>query len=339
MQAVVISAPQQMALRERSQPEPPPGWARIRVRAAGICATDLAVLAGDIGSGFPIIPGHEWAGVVDAVGDPADGDWIGRRVVGENDVGCLRCAACRTGRWRFCSQYQQIGFGRYGGAYADYLVAPVYGLHPLADAISFEQGALMEPLAVAVAVIGRARLMLGDTLTVIGDGPIGLGVVIAGRAAGARRILVFGEEPERLALAPELGAREALDHRRVDPADRVKRWHGRSDVVVEATGTAEGIATAVDCVAPEGRVVLAGFSHGRSVPMAVDRIHLPNVAVIGAGNNPGWMRRTLDAVADGVLASDRLVTHRFPLAAYDDALALVGRRGDGIVKAVFVWDG
>lgn len=338
MQAVIISVARQMALKDLPLPEPDPGWARIRVRAAGICATDLAVLDGDIGAGFPITPGHEWAGVVDAVGDPDDAHWVGRRVVGENDVSCLRCEACRTGRWRFCPHYQQIGFGRYPGAYADFLLAPVYGLHPLPDHVSFEQGALVEPLAVAVAVLGRAHLMLGETLTVIGDGPIGLGVVIAARAAGARRILVFGEEPHRLALARDLGAVEAADHRAVDPDERAQHWHGRSDVVVEATGTAAGIATAIRLVAPEGRVILAGFSHGRAVPVLADQVHLPNVSVIGAGNNPGWMQRTVDLVADGLMSSEALVTHRFPLSRFEEAMSRARSHADGLVKAVFTWD-
>jgi threonine dehydrogenase-like Zn-dependent dehydrogenase len=165
MEAVVVTARGEASLVEVPMPRLEPGWALIKIAASGICATDLAIFKGDYPWPYPIIPGHEGSGIVVAVGDNADDQWLAKAVVGENGVGCLRCDACRSGRWRFCRVYQQIGFGSYGGAYAEYLAAPVYGLREPAPAISFEQGALMEPMAVAFGVLDRAAIRVGDTLT------------------------------------------------------------------------------------------------------------------------------------------------------------------------------
>ncbi len=335
MRALVVSAPDTVNLREVPRPEPPAGWARIQVARAGICATDLAVMAGQAGVSFPVIPGHEWMGIVDAVGSEDDGEWIGRRVAGENEVSCLLCPACRSGRWRWCPHYQQIGFGRYGGSYAEYLIAPIYGLHPLSQAVSDLQGALLEPAAVALGVLERAALRIGETVTVIGDGPIGLNVLIVAKAMGARRIIVGGEQPVRLAMAERLGAYRVVRHPNEDLVAAVTAGHGQSDVVVEATGTESGLQTALNLVRPEGRLVVAGFAHGGQAVISPDRIHLPDVAVIGAGNNPGWMGRTVALVEDGMLRTDHLVTHRYALAEFADAFGTLSQRGDGLIKAVF----
>jgi threonine dehydrogenase-like Zn-dependent dehydrogenase len=275
-------------------------------------------------------------GVVDAVGQASDEEWLGRRVAGENEVGCLTCAACRSGHWRWCSAYQQIGFGRYGGSYSECLVAPCYGLHALPTEVSNEQGALLEPLAVAFGCLRRADLHFGETVTIIGDGPIGLNVLRLAVVAGARRVMVVGEQAPRLALADEWGAFRVLDHRRDAVNAEVMRWHGRSDVVVEATGTEAGLNQALSLVRPEGRIVVAGFAHGTETRISPDAIHLPDVMVIGAGNNPGWMGAALDLVLDQMVDTVGLISHRYPLGAYSEAFDQLRTRGQGLIKSIFV---
>ena len=127
MKAVVIKKPGEMVLENAELPTPPKGFARIKVKAAAICATDLEVLDGNIPANYPLTPGHEWSGIVDAVGDDADSAWVGKEVIGSSDVVCLKCEACRSGNWRYCKSFEEIGFKR-NGAYAEYMFAPVYGL-------------------------------------------------------------------------------------------------------------------------------------------------------------------------------------------------------------------
>lgn len=332
MRALVATKPGIFSLQEVRRPEPLAGWARIKMRTVGICATDLAIIDGQANVAFPVVPGHEWMGVVDKVGDPADAGWLGLRVSGENEVSCLRCVQCRTGRWRWCAEYQQIGFGRWGGSYAEYLSVPVYNLHRLSR-ISDEQGALLEPMAVALGVLDRANLRLGETLTIIGDGSIGLNTLLVAKAMGARRIVVSGERHARLRMAQQLGAYRAVDRRQED----LRSYEGQSDVVVEATGSESGLQQAMRLAKPEGRVMVAGFAHGTSAHIEPDAIHLPDLHVIGAGNNPGWMGRAVDLAEDGLLKSEALITHRFFLDDYESALDQLRKRPSDFVKSIFAF--
>lgn len=335
MRAVLADGSGGTLLETVPVPDPEPGWALVRVECCGVCSTDLELVAGSIDAPFPIVPGHEWSGVVVAVGAEEDAGWISRRVAGENEVSCMRCEACLAGRVRLCSSYEQIGFSARSGGYAELLSAPVAGLHELPSHVSFTQGALLEPLAVAMALVARARVRLASTLTVIGDGPLGLQVVACARAAGARRIVLSGEHSERLAMGVSFGAREAVDHRRTPLREVVAGLHGHSDAVIETSGSPGGFDDALACVAPEGRIVLGGYFASRRVTWSPDLVHLGNICLEGAGNLPGWMGTALSAVCDGLVASERLVTHRYRLDQHREALVAARERPAGFVKAVF----
>ena len=205
MKAIVIREPGCVALEEKAIPEPQPGFVRVRVKAAAICATDLEVIDGNIPANYPITPGHEWSGIVDAAGSREDESWIGKRVVGSNDVVCLKCDACRSGNWRYCSEFEEIGFRR-DGAYAEYVIVPAYGLCELPEQVSFVHGALCEPLGVALGTLEKAGARLGDTLTIIGAGSIGLCILAAAKAMGMREIVVAAATRRRLAIAEQMGA-------------------------------------------------------------------------------------------------------------------------------------
>ena len=205
MKAVVVKKPGEVALCEMPLPTPPAGFARIKVMAAAICATDLEVIDGNIPANYPLIPGHEWSGIVDAVGDPADADWIGKAVIGSSDVVCLKCAACRSGNWRYCKQFEEIGFRR-DGAYGEYFLAPVYGLCEKPDHIPFENAALCEPLGVALGTLKKADAAFGQSLVIYGAGSIGLGMLAAAKAMGLGTTVVIATTPARLEIARQMGA-------------------------------------------------------------------------------------------------------------------------------------
>ena len=156
MKAVVINKPGEMFIADKPIPEPQAGFARIKVAAAAVCATDLEVIDGNIPANYPLTPGHEWSGVVDSVGSEEDAHWIGKRVIGSNDVVCLKCDACRSGNWRYCKEFEEIGFKR-DGAYAEYVLVPTYGLCELPDNVPFENAALCEPLGVALGTMEKAN--------------------------------------------------------------------------------------------------------------------------------------------------------------------------------------
>ncbi|MBR4867066.1 MAG: alcohol dehydrogenase catalytic domain-containing protein, partial [Clostridia bacterium] len=190
MKCVVIEEPKKMYLTDRDPAPLAPGFARIRVKAAAICATDLEVVDGNIPANYPLVPGHEWSGVVAEVSDPADAHWIGKRVTGSNDVYCGKCDACRSGNWRYCKEFEEIGFKR-PGAYAEYIDVPAKGLVELPDDLPFTHAALAEPMGVALGTWEKAEPKFGKTCLIYGAGSIGLCCLCVAKALGMRHITVI----------------------------------------------------------------------------------------------------------------------------------------------------
>ncbi len=336
MKAIRFEGPGQVALVEFPDPSPLAGWARIRTRAAALCMTDFELLRGRHAVEYPLTPGHEYCGVVDRVGSPADERWMGRRVVADNEITCLKCGFCRRGEWRRCPEYRQIGFGPSGG-YAEYVLAPVHNLHPLAESISDEQGALLEPLGVGIAVASLAGARLGLTATILGMGPIGLNCLAVLKASGARRILCLDKQPARLALAKSWGALEVTAD-----AEELKALSARlhpegTDIVIEASGYHPLITLGVSLTRFGGSLVLAGFCKHEKLRFEPDAVQGPNIRVIGAGNNAGFIEPAALSVADGVLHTEGMITHRFRLEDYRRAFSDEQAAAPDYIKGVFTF--
>ncbi len=336
MRAIQFDEPGKLRLIEIPAPEPAPGWARIQVKAASICMTDVETLRGRHPVEFPIIPGHEFCGVVDRVGSAADEPWLGRRVVADNEICCLKCGYCRRGEWRRCAEFRHLGFGPPGG-YAEYVNAPIHNLHPLADSVAFEQGALLEPLGVGIAAAEIAGVHLGVTAVVIGLGPIGLNCLAVLKASGARRIICLDKQPKRLALAKSWGALEvASDSAHLEAL--VKDLHpGGTDIVVEATGYHPLLPLAISLTRFGGTVVLGGFCKHELQPIEPDMVQGFNRRVVGAGNNPGFIEPAALAAGDGVLKTDGMITHRFRLEDYRQVFSDEQIAASDFIKGIFVF--
>lgn len=335
MRTLQIKSPNLKALCTLPDPDPEPGWARVRVKAVGLCRTDLELLAGVITVPFPLTPGHEWSGVVDKVGSPDDNKWLGRRVTGNNEVSCLKCHYCRRGQLRSCAQFRQIGFDL-PGAYAEYLLLPVYNLCELSEAVSFEQGAMLEPLGVGLAVAEMAEAHIGTTAVILGVGPIGLNCLVALKAAGARRILCLDRQEHRLARAKSWGAAVVVKNPQ-ELQQLSKQFHEEgADIVIDATGSVELLELAVRLVCFGGALVLAGFGGGRGVEFRPDSVQCRNIRVLGAGNNSGYTERATTAANDGVIRTEEMITHRFSLAEAEEAFSIESFSRPGYIKGVFV---
>lgn len=335
MKAVVIREPGHVALEEKEIPIPQAGFVRVKVKAAAVCATDLEVVDGNIPANYPITPGHEWSGIVDAVGSEEDGVWLGRRVVGSNDVVCLKCDACRSGRWRYCSQFEEIGFKR-DGAYAEYVIVPSYGLCELPDHVSFVHGALCEPLGVALGTLEKTGAGFGDTLVIIGAGSIGLCLLAAAKAMGMRQIVVAAATEKRLEIARRMGAEYTVataDHDLIEEVKKIHPWG--ADVVIDATGIETCIQQSLKLAKKGGTVALAGYGRGKVMQICIDDIHINNLRVIGAGNNWNQHKKAVSLMAAGMVDIEHFVTARLRLEEFEKALELARTRPVGFVKAVF----
>ena len=298
--------------------------------------TDFELLRGRHMVDYPFTPGHEYCGVVDRVGSSTDDAWLGRKVVADNEITCLKCGYCRRGEWRRCPEYRQIGFGPSGG-YAEFVVAPVHNLHALADAISFEQGALLEPLGVGIAVARIAGARLGSTATILGMGPIGLNCLAVLKASGARRILCLDKQPKRLALAKAWGGGDVTDD-----SDQLKSWtrtlHPEgTDIVIESSGYHPLVPLGVSLTRTGGSFVLAGYCKQETLPFAPDTVQMPNVRMLGAGNNAGFIEPAALAVGDGVLRTESMITHRFRLEDFRQVFSEEQVSASDYIKGVFVF--
>lgn len=338
MKAVEITKPHELNLIEASIPVPPKGFARIKVMAAAICATDLEAIEGNIAANYPLVPGHEWSGIVDAVGSPEDANWLGKAVVGSSDVICGECEACKRGEWRYCPSFEEIGFKR-NGAYAEYMLAPVYGLSEKPEHISFSHAALCEPLGVALGTMKKCRVKDGESLLVFGAGSIGLCMVAAGKALGLKRIAVCDMSESRLEVAKKLGAERVIVAGREDIEAVMREYHkGGSDIVIDATGAEECIQKAFRLARKGGTVALAGYGRGKVMNIRIDDIHINNLKVIGAGNNWNMHSHAIALMADGRVDLTPLISKEIKLEEYKDGLKLVKERPEGFLKAVFVND-
>ena len=335
MKAVVIEKPGSVVLKEVPMPEPPKGFVRVKVKAAAICATDLEVLDGNIAAKYPLIPGHEWSGIVDCVGEDVDKAWLGQAVTGSNDVVCLTCPACRRGEWRYCKSFKEIGF-KMDGAYAEYVIVPAYGLCRLPSNVSFAQAALAEPLGVALGTMKKSHAKLGDTCLIMGAGSIGLCTLVVAKAMGLRDIVVCASGRGREALAKKHGADHFIATKEQDLMEEMRKIHpDGTDVIIDATGMEECIQMALKLCKKGGTVVLEGYGRGKTMQICMDDIHINNLHLIGAGNNWNMHQKAIDLMASGVIDIEDFVSEVISLEEFEKGIDMARKRPEGFVKVEF----
>lgn len=304
MRAVVLTGPGECVVREVAPPVAAPGEVVVDVERAGVCGTDAEFFTGHMAylhSGhttYPLRPGHEWCGVVSAVGDGVSPGWVGRRVMGDTMIGDGECRRCRRGRQHLCERRHEVGIrdGR-PGALAEQLAVPVSSLHVLPDSVDAVLGALVEPGGNAWRAARAAGVGDGDRLLVLGPGTIGLLVAMFARAAGAE-VHVMGRTPESLEFARGLGFPHGWPEGAVPDLP--------FDAVVDATNAAQLPGFAAEVVEPGGRVVYIGLS---ATPSAVDTrtLVLKDVTAVGILSGSPGLAATIDAYASGAVDPRPLV--------------------------------
>jgi len=340
MKALVLNRYLELDFQEVSKPTIEPHEVLIEVRACGICGSDVHGFDGSTGRRRPpVIMGHEAAGVIVEVGAKVR-DWaVGDRVTFDSTIYCGECAACRAGRINLCGHRRVLGVScdeyRRDGAFAQYVSVPQRILYRLPDSLSFEQAAMVEPVSVAVHAVGRLPVALGATGLVIGTGMIGLLVVQALRAAGCGRIIVADIDAQRLELARQLGADEALRSDQVAIADEVlRRTAGCGvDVALEVVGIAPTIQAAVASVRRGGHLALVG-NVSPTVELPLQAVVTRELTLHGTCASCGEYPACLELIDRGTIRVDPLLSAVAPLAdgaAWFDRLY---RHEPGLMKVV-----
>jgi L-gulonate 5-dehydrogenase len=337
MQAAVFGAPREIHLADLPRPEPRTGEALVQMRAAGVCAGDLYIYRGtNPYVSYPRVGGHEIAGTVAALGPDTAGPPIGSEVVVEPFIGCGRCYPCRIGKSNCCANLEIIGVHRDGG-FAEYLTAPVDRLHPIPAGLAPFKASFAEPVAIAVQACRRGLVKAGESVLILGAGPIGLALVEVVRARGARAYIT-DIAAGRLATAEELGgiplaAGEGL----VEAVLRLTEGEGMP-VVVEATGSVAAMQSAAELVAAGGRVVIVGLVK-KGVPVAFPGLDLTRkeMTIVGSRASVDCFPESLDLIARGAIRYTDIAT----AFALGEAPRVFGDIVDGeksIHKAIFLRD-
>ncbi|WP_424929750.1 2,3-butanediol dehydrogenase [Amaricoccus tamworthensis] len=311
-------------VEEVVSPEPGPGEVALKVAWTGICGSDLhEYLAGPIfipveedhplsRDRAPITMGHEYCGTVTELGEGVTNVAVGDRVAVEPIFACGKCPACLEGKYNLCDNLGFVGLSGGHGGFASVSVVPARMVHKMPDALSMEQGALVEPAAVALHAVRMSKIQAGDSAAVFGAGPIGLLVVEALRVAGAAQVHVIEPSEERRAKALELGATSAIDPTKDDPVGKIRDATGGVHVAFEVTGVPQVLPQCIDSTRHEGQTLIVSIWEGEAS-------FQPNTAVLKERQLLGTIAyrnvypAVMELMTQGYFSAGNLVTKRISI--------------------------
>jgi len=322
MRAVVI--PEKNSVEVTTVDDPAPGDRQVVVEVAGcgICGTDLHILQGEFAPTLPIVPGHEFAGEVVAVGTDAVGFAVGDQVAVDPTLNCGECYQCRLGRFNLCENWRAIGVTDQGGA-AEFAVAPLANCVKLPEGVDACDAALIEPLSCAVRGYDVLRMKLAERVLIYGSGTMGLMMLQLAKRSGAGSVDVVDLNEERLKTAVELGCSNAVTN--ADELDRPRGW----DVVIDATGVVAAIQDGIKRVAKAGTFLQFGVTdYDARVEIDPYRIYNEEITITGSMAVNQSYERAAELFLDGVVPPEVFISDRLPLGSYEEALNRM-REGKG----------
>ena len=347
MKAAVLYGWNDLRYGDFETPQFGPEEVLCRVRACGICGTDVHIMKGHFKGvfppQFPFILGHEWYGEIAALGSRVEGFSVGQRVIGEPQKGCRVCPRCMEGRYHLCmnAPHPDRGYKLYGhnanGAYAEYVAVDGTTIHQMPDNLGLEEGVSACNVGIGVQAVRRARIDVGDNVAVIGVGLLGLIVLQLAKVSGAVRTIAVGRG-HRLKIAGELGGDEKVDRTQCDAVQRVKELTdgAGADVVIECAGTEKAVQQSLDCVRRGGRVVLAGITGRKGIPLDTDRITLDEIEVVGTRGAPNALPESIRLLASGRIYVKPLVTHQLPLSEVQRGMEIFANRLENVIRVALI---
>ncbi len=342
MKVLMLEAYNRFSYEDMADPEFGAEDVLVRVKACGICGSDIHGMDGSSGRRQPpIVMGHEASGVIAEVGSAVTQWEPGDRVTFDSMMSCGCCGFCRQGKINLCDNRRVLGVScgeyRRHGAFAEHVAVPQHVIYRLPDALSFEHAALVEPLSVAVHAIGRTPLVLNDTAVVVGTGMVGLLVVQALRVAGCGEIVAVDVDQGRLDLACDLGATLGLRADRDDVLAAVQRkTEGRgADVVVEVVGHTDTVKTAVAVVKKGGHLTIVG-NLSPTVELPLQSIVTREISMVGTCGSCGEYPACLEMMSRGHVRVEPLISSTAPLSEGAQWFDRLTRPDSGLLKVVLI---
>ncbi|ANE48241.1 dehydrogenase [Paenibacillus swuensis] len=335
MKAAVLHGISDLRVEDIGMPSPGAGEVLVKVRACGVCGSDIPRVFTKGTYSFPTVPGHEFAGEISAVGEGVDASLIGMRAAVFPLLPCRSCPSCEIGDYATCSNYDYMG-SRSDGAFAEYIACPLWNIVPAPAALSYEEIAMAEPAAVAIHALRQAKIDIGDAVFISGAGPIGIMLGLWAKAWGASRVLLADIDPEKLAFAREQGFEHTVNAFEQD----VQAWvrsvtnDRGADVCVEGAGSSPSWENCLKAARSGGRVVLMGNPAGemKLSQNGYWEILRKQLTVSGTWNSSyasmpknEW-KLALDFMVAGRLNLKGLITHRTDLDGLREAMEMMRDR-------------
>ncbi len=340
--AAVFYGVNDIRIEELDMPQVGANEVLIQNKAVGICGSDVHFYKeGQIGPYIPKpghILGHECAGIIIAVGEEVKDKKVGNRVAIEPGIACGRCELCKKGKYNLCRKmlFMSHPDPLHEGAFAEYIVQPAEFTYLLADHISYEEGAMAEPLSVAMQTIKRGHLTPGDTIAILGSGPIGLCILLAVKAAGASEVYNTDQYDYRVEFAKKFGATDAFNSDKENVIENImSATNNRGvDLVIETAAQAQTYEQSTSLATRGGRIVLVGMSSETHFPISVFDIIDKELDISSVFRYDNVYGVAVSLINNGSVPIKKIITHHFDFKDVSKALDLVHVRGDKVIKAV-----
>ena len=331
-----------ISIIDAPKPQADKDSAVVKVKAVGVCATDVHMICGNVTLAKPPhILGHEIAGVIEEIGENSRGFKKGDRIVVDTIVSCGHCLACKSGRRELCPERQEIGYVPYNGGYAEYVKVPTQCLVHLPDSIPFKEAAILESVACPFGAILRIGIRLGSTVLVQGAGPAGIAFTQSAKISGAKKVIVSARGAQRLEFAKKFGADFVIDAANEDVVKRVNELTAGEgcDYVIDAAGSVQSINTSFDTAKVGGDILFYGIpSADAKIEFPFMKMMLKQLRLHGVLEYcQGW-DVLVGLVESGKMNIHDMVTHTFRLDELSKAVDLYNSKDRSLIKAVIVND-
>jgi len=322
MKAAVFQEPRKVVIREVEDPSPGDGEVLIRVKSAGICGTDLHIFEGEYYASYPLIPGHEFSGIVEAVGEGVVSLAPGDRVTADPNIACGACYYCRIGRGNHCLNFNALGVTMNGG-FAEYVVAPERNVFKIGE-MSFSEGAMIEPLSCAVFGVQRVGSELAGDVLIFGSGPMGILLMQLVKRAGAVNVVITDLKKGRLDLAQSLGADEVVVAGEGQEEKLKEIAPLGFDLVIDATGVPEVVEGMFRFAKDGGKILIFGVCpRDARISFSPYEIYKRDLTVYGSFALYQTFEPAIKLIQSQAVKVEPLISHKFPLEEFPHALELM----------------
>lgn len=347
MKACVLHGIGDLRCEEKLKPKAGKGEVLIKIKASGICGSDISRVYTKGTYHFPTIPGHEFSGIIEELGEDCDAGLLGRKAGVFPLLPCMKCDSCHIGEYAQCIDYNYFG-SRCDGGFAEYIAVPVWNLVMVPESLSYEESAMAEPAAVAIHALRQSGVEIGDRVVIFGAGPIGLMLGQWAQAWGAGMVMLIDIDEGKVAFAKEMGFMNVLNSKYSDSLKWINEMTGGmgADLAVEGAGVSSTLEQCLCCVRPFGRIVAMGNPAGemKLSQKAYWELLRKQLKISGTWNSSfvslpknDWTL-AVDAMEQGKINVKPFITHRFSLEQCNEAFTMMRDRTAFYNKVMFTME-